>query len=223
MSNEPNHLKDFNSPYQSRLTFCSDTRDLSVISEDEKETLRLVPAYTETADSFDHDLFPYRPFDSVTGSLDYQARPTPAGDADEAVIEVALDQLNRFDQLVIETAHSVYHFTVVNPQLLYGKLIGGILGNQSVGATLKFSCSEGEAPILTDERLKLGLSIVFNLEWGNTIRQLITSSITRLLLRSAHHANHPATISEIRVSNSSLITLRMDEVESDQPGDEPAF
>jgi hypothetical protein len=211
MNNEQNPQEDFNSSYEQTLAFGNPQAGLSIISEDEKVTLRMPPSCPEAGDLFESDLYPYQPFDSVISQPNDIAQQASGSKWIESTNEIALDQLNPNDQLIIETTHSFYSFTVVNPNLLYGKLIGGILGNQIAGATLKFSCSENENPVFTAQRLKLGMSVVFNIEWGDKLRQLITSSITRLLLRSDDRGNRPATGAEKRVSNSAFITLRIDE------------
>jgi hypothetical protein len=215
MNNNKNHLKDFNSPIEHRFAYCNGEPGLSIISEDEKVTLRLPPSCPEAGDLFEGDFYPYQPFNSLVSQLNDQARQASGSELENSINEIGLDQLNPHDQIIIETAHSVYNFTVVDPQLLQGRLIGGILGNQIACATLKFSCSADENPLFTAKRLKSGLSLVFNIEWGNSFRQLITSTITRLLLRS-DHANRPAALSEKRLSNSAFITLRMNEIEGQE-------
>lgn len=213
MNNKPNHIIDFDTQYQRPITGSHQEQNFSLISEDEIVTLRIASTYPEADDPQASEFYSYQPFDSEAKQMTDRPQQAAAGEANETAGEIELDQLQPDDQLIIETAHSIYHFTVVNPKLLYGKLIGGILGNQAVGATLKFSCSESESPVFTAQRLKLGLSIVFNIEWDNGLRQLLTSTITRLRLRSNPPGKQPAIITTRAKSNSSFITLRLDETE----------
>ena len=212
MNKKPNHIRDFDTQYQRPITGSHQEQNFSIISEDEIVTLRIAPTDAEADDQQASEFYPYQPVDSEAKQINHQSQQAAEGEANETAGEIELDQLKPDDQLIIETAHSIYHFTVVNPQLLYGKLIGGILGNQAVGATLKFSCSACESPVFTAQRLKLGLSIVFNIEWDNGLRQLLTSTITGLRLRSNPPGKQPAIIKRAK-SNSSFITLRLDETE----------
>ncbi len=205
MNNEYNPANDRFSPDHQTLSFNHGEPASLHTSEDDKVTLRLAPQCTKEGDLLEDGFYPYQPFDGFAEATTPLIQPLSA----DELTEIELAQLTPQAQILIETAHSVYHFTVINPQHLYGKLIGGILGNQTACATLKFSCSEHDQPMFTAQRLKLGMSIVFNIEWGKTFRQLMTSAITRLQLRSEPAGHQPAI--EKRLSNSAFITLPLDD------------
>jgi hypothetical protein len=179
----------------------------AVISEDEIVTIKLSAEPEGTAD---YGAYPYQPFATSAFDFNPEAHSGSAAEVVVAADEIDLDQLIVNDQLIIETAHSIYHFRLEDPELLTGRLIGGILGNQSAHAVIKFSCSDDPDITLAARRLKLGLSIVFNIEWGDSVRQLITSTITRLRLRSevTSQANQIVKSSLI---DSAFITLPIDE------------
>lgn len=177
----------------------------AVISEDEIVTIKLGQVDAESENVPDYGSYPYKPFGASACEADAGGHRGSASETILATAEIDLDQLIPNDQLIIETAHSIYHFRLENAELLTGWLIGGILGNQSAHAAIKFSCSDDPGLSLAARRLKLGLSIVFNIEWGDSVRQLITSTITRLRLRSA--ANQIVEGSEI---DSAFITRPID-------------
>jgi hypothetical protein len=99
----------------------------------------------------------------------------------EPVSEIHLDSLNTSDEIVIKTAHSIYRFTVDNPTIPSGRLIGGVLGNQSVGATLIPGRGKNGSSRLAHKKLTAGLKVIFLIEWGNSLRRLTTSAITGLV------------------------------------------
>lgn len=124
------------------------------IPEDEKVTLRLRPARPEAL------------------------RPQKS-EADWPVSEIDLDSLSASDEILIETARSVYCFTVTDPTVPSGKLIGGILGNRQVSASLVLLRSGG-AKRHARGSIRTGSKLIFLIERGHNLRRLTTSTVTGL-------------------------------------------
>ncbi|MFL6273876.1 MAG: hypothetical protein ACJ74G_01595 [Blastocatellia bacterium] len=98
-----------------------------------------------------------------------------------AVIEIGLDELGERDLLLIQTANSVYSFTVAEPKEGCGMLMGGRLGEAGAPARLT-----GAIPRANDderaqgELLAPGLHAVFLVATAGDSRWLVTSAIKRL-------------------------------------------
>src|SRR5205085_3794638 len=105
----------------------------------------------------------------------------PGHKSTESESEIHIADLNETDQILIETANSFYNFTITEPKLLAGKLIGGVLGNRLMNAALIPQGFTGCSPHYTPESFKVGSRLMFLVECGDYLRQLTTSVITRLL------------------------------------------
>jgi hypothetical protein len=153
------------------------------ISEDDKITLRLSsarPAENQVAGSEDQTRTLYCQPPRIEGFNALQSR---RGDADGSVNEINLDALSAADQILIETAHSVYSFTVTDPALPSGKLIGGVLGNRQVKASLVPSQLRISSSRFDRRSLRIGSRLMFLIEHGSNLRRLTTSTVTTLLYR----------------------------------------
>ena len=138
---------------------------------------------------------------------------TPECDAPESADEIHLDDLSATDQILIETTNSFYSFTITEPKILAGRLIGGVLGNRLVNAALLPSWFANRNPNFTPQSFKVGSRLVFMVEWGNNLRQLTTSVITRLLHRKTQNYSTPAVEQERWELHESLVTRQMDNIE----------
>ena len=153
------------------------------VFEDDKITLRLSPvrpAENQVTDSEDQTRTLYGPPPRIEGFNGIQPR---RGHADGSVNEINLDNLSAADQILIETAHSVYSFTITDPALPSGKLIGGVLGNRQVKASLVPSQLRGGSSRFARRSLRTGSRLMFLIEQGNNLRRLTTSTVTKLLYR----------------------------------------
>jgi hypothetical protein len=184
--------------------------NLQRIPEEEKITLRLSPVSAvssaddqpacATADLPSH----------VTGSEVSQA---PDHGIIEPGGEIHFDDLSPGDRILIETNNSFYSFTITEPKILAGRLIGGMLGNRLVDAALLPSWLTRPTPNLTPQSFKAGSRLVFMVEWGNTLRQLTTSMIIRLLHRRVRSDGAPASEQEHWDLHESLVTGPLDDTE----------
>src|SRR5262245_24858674 len=119
---------------QSESWVSNQEQNPSVIPEDQKVTVRLLPIHPTDDHSDEHagqlsDLY-MLPSQSVYRDV----QPSPMHLSDEPVSKIDLIQLSVNDQILIETKHSFYSFTISDPKNLSGKLIGGLLGNRLVDA-----------------------------------------------------------------------------------------
>lgn len=152
-------------------------------SEDDKITLRLSPvrpAGDQVIESEDQIRTLCGPPPRIDGFNVIQSRK---GNTDGSVSEIDLDKLVAADQILIETAHSVYNFTITDPGLPSGKLIGGVLGNRQVKASLLPSQLRSSNSRFARRGLRIGSKIMFLIEHGGTLRRLTTSTVTKLLYR----------------------------------------
>jgi len=152
-------------------------------SEDDKVTLRLSPvrsAENQATPSEDKTRTLYGPPPRIEGFNLLQSR---RGITDGSVNEINLDNLGTADQILIETAHSVYSFTITDPALPAGKLIGGVLGNRQVKASLVPSQLRSGSSRFDRRSLRIGSRLMFLIEHGNNLRRLTTSTVTKLLYR----------------------------------------
>jgi hypothetical protein len=104
----------------------------------------------------------------------------------EPLREVVLDQLAAQETLVIETANSVYSFTLDSPQMRRGVLFGGSLARKPVTASLVVP-REGTYLSYTAPRLRVGHCAIFCIELKGGSRRGITTAIRRLFrVRGVH-------------------------------------
>ena len=153
------------------------------VFEDDKITQRLSPvrpAENQVIGSEDKTRTLYGPPPRIEGFNVIQSR---RGNAEAEVIEINLDNLGAADQILIETAHSVYSFTITDPALPSGKLIGGVLGNRQVKASLVPSQLRSSSSRFARRSLRTGSRLMFLIEHGNNLRRLTTSTVTKLLYR----------------------------------------
>jgi hypothetical protein len=129
--------------------------------------------------------------------------------------EVFADELSPQDQIIIETANSYYSFTLTEPKILAGRLIGGVLGNRQVNAAILpswFAAPCGTSP--AQQSFAVGSRLVFMLEWGDNLRQLTTSRITRLLHRRAAKKRSTASRQPCNQATECRVTRPLGELES---------
>lgn len=171
--------------YQQALARRNSQQPVERVSEDKKVTRRLPlvgSAGGHLIESEDHHC---KLFGSPLRLSDADANHSRKSDTQELVSEPGLTSLRVADQLIIETAHSVYSFTVSDPATPSGKLLGGVLGNRLVNAALIPSRSASGPSSLTHNDLGTGSKMIFIIEQGNNLRRLTTSTVTRLLHRKA--------------------------------------
>ena len=157
-------------------------RSSQAVSEDDKITLRLSPVRppeNQATENQDHIRTLYGPPPRIEGFNVIQQR---RGNADGSVSEINLDKLAAADQILIETAHSVYNFTITDPALPSGKLIGGVLGNRQVKASFVPSQLHSSSRFAR-RSLRVGSRLMFLIENGNYIRRLTTSTVTKIIYR----------------------------------------
>ncbi len=183
MNKQYNQIIHPASYYRQVFAINSQGHNSQAVSEDDKVTLRLSPvrsAENQSTDSQDLVRTLYGPPPRIEGFNVIQSR---RGNADGSVNEINLDNLGAADQILIETAHSVYSFTVTDPALPAGKLIGGILGNRQVKASLVPSQLRSSNSRFDRRSLRIGSKLMFLIEHGNNLRRLTTSTVTKLLYR----------------------------------------
>lgn len=155
----------------------------ALVSEDDKVTRRLPTVSSDRS----HLLESEAAYGGFSGSLlraKHVERQQPQGGAPEALVsELDLASLSAGDQLVIETAHSIYSFTVSDPTTPSGRLMGGVLGNRLVNAALIPSRSASGPVRLVHNDLGNGAKMIFIIEQGHNLRRLTTSAVMRLLHR----------------------------------------
>lgn len=98
-----------------------------------------------------------------------------------AAVEVALGDLDEGDLLLIQTANSLYSFSVSDARAKSGMLMGGQLGERGAAAWLigAQENTDDESGI-DDAKLAAGLRAVFLVATGDEPRRLVTSTIKRL-------------------------------------------
>jgi hypothetical protein len=98
-----------------------------------------------------------------------------------AVTEIGLDELSVGDLLLIQTANSVYSFTLTDAGSHSGLLMGGRLGETSATAWLVGAQEDkGDDGAIGESYLADGLRAVFLVAAGGNSRRLVTSAIKRL-------------------------------------------
>ena len=172
----------------------------SAISEDDKITLRLSSARAagnQLTDSEDQT----RPLCCLPSRSDDSGQ---RGNLVGSVNEINLDGLGKSDQILIETAHSVYSFTITDPAVPAGKLIGGVLGNRQVNASLVPSQLRGGSSRFARRSLRTGSRLMFLIEYGNNLRRLTTSPVTKLLYRKEVRTHSlPANMRGVKLEHLS--------------------
>jgi hypothetical protein len=97
--------------------------------------------------------------------------------------EIALNEVNATDRILIQTQNSEYRFSVIDPDSRRGKLSGGSLGNELRDATLAAVLMGGRDNARTDtSSLKINSCALFYINVGEKLKRLTTSTITNLIL-----------------------------------------
>lgn len=170
------------------LALSSQGHNPSAVSEDEKITLRLSSVRSTGNPLTEH----------VDQSRDLFDSPT------QSLKEINLDSLRAGDQILIETAHSIYSFTITDPHIPSGKLIGGVLGNRLVKASLVPLYSGSRRLRLVRRTLRTNSKFIFLLEHGNYLRRLTTSAVTKLIHRKKVETGLlPASMREVTLEHLS--------------------
>jgi hypothetical protein len=104
---------------------------------------------------------------------------------DRAVNEIAIARLTAGDQLFIETEHSIYLFTITDPNNDTGSLIGGLLGNYATKASLLALSTDSNLSIRKCKGFRTGARARFLIDSDSGARCLLTSTITKLVHRKA--------------------------------------
>lgn len=191
---------------------CNQEQTLSAVPEEERVTLKLSSKGLATHGLTESTEQLYVISDMSSNSVHREIPQSPERNSIESENEIQLTDLNETDQILIETANSFYNFTVTEPKLLAGKLIGGVLGNRLMNAALIpagfASCSSNYAP----ESFKVGSRLMFLVECGDNLRQLTTSVITRLLHRKTQNDCTPVNQPEHWDFHETLITRQMNNI-----------
>lgn len=169
--------------YRQVFTVNSQGYNSPATSEDDEVTMRLSPARPASdqgGESEDQIRTLYGPPPRIEG---FDVAQPQRGYADGSVNEINLDKVGAADQILIETSHSVYSFTITDPGLPSGKLLGGVLGNRQVKASIVPSQLRGGNSRFARRSLRSGTRLVFLIEQEGTLRRLTTSIITKLLYR----------------------------------------
>jgi hypothetical protein len=96
--------------------------------------------------------------------------------------EVALAGLQASDLLLIQTANSIYSFSVTDEATKGGRLMGGRMGEASAVARLIGAQEDTRNDAGMDETLiAVSSHAVFLVSEGNDSRRLVTSAIKRLI------------------------------------------
>lgn len=150
------------------------------ISEDDQITRPLPPTRSTGDDSEGTQIQAASPAPRPMHWGNVGGRSSPSHESAAAGYELDLDSLSAGDEVVIETAHSTYRFTVDDPAIPAGRLIGGVLGNEAVDAALVAHQGTIVSSRLARKKLRAGAKAIFLIEWGNRLRRLTTSRVTRL-------------------------------------------
>ncbi len=170
------------------------------VSEDDKITLRLSSARAAGNQATESEVQTRPLYCSPSGSDGTGHGRIP----DEPVIEINLDGLSQSDQILIETAHSIYSFTITDTSLPAGKLIGGVLGNRQVNASLVPSQLRSGRSRYDRRSLRTGSRLMFLIEHGNNLRRLTTSTVTKLRYRKGGRTRSlPANLRGVKMEHLS--------------------
>ena len=106
--------------------------------------------------------------------------------------EIAFDNLDDNDLLLIQTEHNVYSFSIADSALRRGLLMGGNLGDTGVTALLiGIDGDERGKPTITISRLFIGCRAVFVVSArGGMPSKMVTSDIKSLTLIKAVIGEH---------------------------------
>ncbi len=119
-----------------------------------------------------------RPFELLTA---FDQPSATRSESIKRVEEIAIDQLSARDNLLIQTRNSTYSFSVIDPINRVGILSGGA-DERDQEVTLVGMRSEDDRGVSSDySRLRTHSSALFYFSVGNTVRSLITSTITSLV------------------------------------------
>jgi hypothetical protein len=184
--------------------------NLRQIPEEEKITLKLSPV---SAASSAPDQPACATDDLPSHFADSDLSRTPEHRVIEPGNEIHFDDLSPGDCILIETNNSFYSFTISEPKILAGRLIGGVLGNRLENAALLPSWFAKPTPNLAPQSFKVGSRLVFMVEWGDNLRQLTTSVIIRLLHRKMRADGASASEQEHWDWHESLVTGPLDDTE----------
>lgn len=164
----------------------------SVISEDEKVTLRIAPARPAADRLMGNEAQTEKLCSTPSRNESAKSPRSRKSDTDKSVCEIHLGSLSATDEILIETARSVYSFTVTNPSVPSGRLLGGILGNRLVNASLLPVRSGSSRSAFARSVIKIGSRLIFLIERGNSLRRLTTSAVTRLQYRKKGKGRSPS-------------------------------
>ena len=96
--------------------------------------------------------------------------------------ELSLRDLCQSEEIMIQTANSIYSFSVTDPVERRGILSGGVLEGLEVYAALAGSVLEGEGDSYSFlSGLKTGTRALFYIEFGSDVMRLFTSAIKDLV------------------------------------------
>lgn len=105
--------------------------------------------------------------------------PNPSATTKSAE-ELILANLHAADIVLIQTANSLYRFTLSDPAQRRGRLSGGVLGDQDVNAIFLGGIVAKTSFLNNTNSLSLGSRALFVIEQESGVRRMVTSSITRL-------------------------------------------
>jgi hypothetical protein len=163
------------------LAFRQHSRGSSVSPENHKITTRA--SHQRAWDSMKSADLLRSPYDSASEGRQREAYHFRGSELNKPVSEICLGCLNAGDQVLIETAHSSYSFTVIDPRVPSGGLTGGLLGDRAVPAALISLWGDGSDSSLHRRRISAGSRLVFYIESRSSLRTLTTSAVRSLLHR----------------------------------------
>jgi hypothetical protein len=188
-------------------------QSVSAVPESERVTLKLSSIDSVNKVFAERNEPPYPLSDLSSRSVHREVPQSLEYRAIESESEIQVADLSETDQILIETANSFYNFTITEPKILAGKLIGGVLGNRLVNAALITARFASCTPNYTSQSFKVGSRLIFLIECGNNLRQLTTSVITRLLHRKMQNNCASVNQPEQWQLHETLVTREMEKVE----------
>jgi hypothetical protein len=105
-----------------------------------------------------------------------------------AAREIALADLDEGDLLLLQTANSVYSFSLTDVAAKGGTLMGGRLGEASATAWLVGTKAKADGDDIEERPLAPGRHAVFMVATEDEPRRLITSAIKRITHIKAPHS-----------------------------------
>jgi hypothetical protein len=113
------------------------------------------------------------------GAAQESERPKAAA---ASIEEIAFDDVEASDRILIQTENTEYRFSVVDPENRRGVLSGGSFGDGSKDATLVGVLIGGRAGHSSDtSRLKVDARALFYINGGAGLKRMTTSAITSLV------------------------------------------